>query len=81
MPLPGATPSGQYVEFLNLIPDYPCISRKLLAIHGAIAEVLHMIGAGEVINEILREWDSFQVLSEDGRDAELLDRRLQLIAV
>jgi hypothetical protein len=40
-----------------------------------------MIGAGDAIDEILREWDSVQVLSEDGQDGELLSRRLQLIAV
>jgi hypothetical protein len=80
LPLPGAIPSGQYVEFLHLVPEYSCISTKLLGIHGAIAEVLHMIGAGEAIDKILREWDSLRVLSEDGMDGELLGGRLQLIA-
>jgi hypothetical protein len=79
IPIMGAVPSGDYVEFLHLIPEYPQISRKLLAIHAAIAEVLHMIGAGEAIDRILREWERINYLSPDGTDATLLDGRLQLI--
>ena len=80
-PLPGAVASGSDLEFPHLTPEYPKISRKLLSIHAALAEVLHMIGAGEAIDKIMREWDSIQVLSEDGGDAALLWHRLQLITV
>ena len=71
--------SGQYLEFVHAIPEYPQVSSKLLRIHSAVAEVLHMIGAAEAIDQILRDWDSIQVLSEDGADAQLLRNRLQLI--
>jgi len=40
-----------------------------------------MIGAGEAIDRILLEWQRYQVLSEDGEDAQLLEHRLQLITV
>ena len=44
VPVPGAVRSGDYIEFLNLVPEYLPVSRKLLGIQAAIAEVLHMIG-------------------------------------
>jgi hypothetical protein len=75
----GAIPSGKYVEFSNLFPEYPPISRKLLGIHTAIAEVLHMIGAGDAIDRILNEWERLIYLSPDETDAVLLASRLQLI--
>jgi hypothetical protein len=78
-PMPGAVPSGSDLELPHLTPEYPKISRKL-SLHAALAEVLGMIGADEAIDKIMREWDSIQVLSEDGGDARLLWHRLQLIA-
>lgn len=80
LPLPGAIASGEYLEFIHATPEYPPISTKLIRIHAAVAEVLHMIGAAEAIDAIFRDWDSIQVLSEDGADAQLLYNRLQLIA-
>lgn len=65
---------------MNLVPEYPSISRTLLGVHAAIAEVLHMIGAGEAIDNILWEWERILYLSEDGADAGLLADRLSLIA-
>lgn len=79
MPVMGTVTSGEYVEFVHLIPEYPAISRKLLRIHAAISEVLHMIGAGEVIDTVLREWERLNHLDEEGEDAELLAQRLNLI--
>lgn len=71
--------SGEYVEFVNLVPEYPPISRKLLGVHAAIAEVLHMIGAGSVIDKILWESERVIYLNPDGTDATLLEGRLHLI--
>ena len=76
---PGAVASGDYVEFVNLVPEYPSISRKLLGVHAAIAEVLHVTGAGEAIDDVLAEWERIIYLSEDGADAKLLADRLSLI--
>jgi hypothetical protein len=79
-PAPGAVPSGDYVDFLHAVPEYPQVSRKLLQIHAAVAEVLHMIGAADAVESILRDLDNIQVLSEDGGDAQLFSHKLQLIA-
>ena len=70
-PMPGAVPSGSYLEFPHLTPEYPKIPGKL-SIRTALAEVLDMIGADEAIDKIM---------SEDGGDARLLWHRLQLITV
>ena len=61
LPLPGAIASGEYVEFVQATPEYPSISSKLLRIHAAVAEVLPMVGAGEAIDALLRDWDNIQV--------------------
>ena len=50
-----------------------------LKVHAALCQVLHASGAGEVIEKILREWEQFSVLAEDGGDADLLSARLSLI--
>jgi hypothetical protein len=75
----GAVASGEYVEFVQLVPEYPPISRKLLGIHAAIAEVLHMTGAGHAIDMILREVERINYLDEGGADMLLLEDRLHLI--
>lgn len=79
IPVPGAVASGDYVEFLNHVPGYPSISCKLLSVHAAIAEVFHITGAGEAIDNILIEWERILYLSEDGADVKLLADRLSLI--
>jgi hypothetical protein len=61
------------------VPDYPPILRKLLGIHAAIAEVLHMIGAGDAIDKILWELERINYLDEGGADLELLEGRLHMI--
>jgi len=78
--IPGSVRSGECVEFLNLKPsEYPSISQSLIAIHAAIAEVLHMIGAGEHIDKILEDWQRIHYLDEEGADMELLSARLRLV--
>jgi hypothetical protein len=79
IPIMDAVPSGDYIEFVHVIPEYPPISRRLLTLHGAIAEVLHMIGAGEAIDRILWELERINFLDPNGTDAKLLDGRLQMI--
>jgi hypothetical protein len=64
---------------VNLVSEYPSISRKLLGVHAAIAKVLHVTGAGEAIDNILVEWERIIYLSEDGADASLLTDRLGLV--
>ena len=58
---------------------YPEVSADLLRIHASLCQVLHASGAGEAIDKLLREWEQFRVLAEDGGDASLLSARLSLI--
>jgi hypothetical protein len=66
-------------NFANIVPGYRCMSRKLLVVHAAVAEVLHMIGAAETIDKILWEWERITCLSQDVTDASLLAERSNLI--
>ncbi len=76
MPVIGAVASGEYVEFIHVVP---AISRKLLRVHAAIAEVMHTIGAGDAIDAVLRDWERLNHLDEEGGDADLLAQRLNLV--
>ena len=58
---------------------YSEVSVDLLRIHVSLCQVLHTSGAGEAIDKLLREWEQFRVLAEDGGDASLLSARLSLI--
>ena len=71
--------SGDQVDLRSVSPNYPEVSPLYLHIHASLAQVLHASGAGEAIDQILREWEQYRVLSQDGRDAELLSARLSLI--
>jgi len=78
--LNGAAFSGERVNFNSLDPvSYPDIDPFLLRIHAALAQVLHLSGAAEAIDKIMRDRDQVAVLSRDGSDAELLYARLSLI--
>ena len=75
----GVVASGKCVDVVHLVSEYPPISRKLLGVHAAIAEVLHMTGAGEAIDRILRDVERISYLDESGADSGLLEDRLHLI--
>ena len=49
----GGAPSGTYIEFPHLVSEYPPVSRALLNVHASIAEIIHLISAGEAIDSIL----------------------------
>jgi hypothetical protein len=51
-PAPGAVPSGDYVEFVHAVPEYPQVSRKLLQLYAAVAEVLYTIGVADAVENI-----------------------------
>jgi len=77
---PNAKAAGERVDFRSVDPrKYLDVSSEYLRIHGALAQVLHMTGAGEAIDRILWDWNQYVVLAEDGTDAELLSARLSLI--
>jgi hypothetical protein len=81
VPIMGAVPSGEHVEFVYLVPKYPPISKKLLSVHAAIAEVLHMIGASEAIEEILGGVERIRHLDQGGADLALMEGQLNLVMV
>lgn len=72
--------SGDNVNLRSVSPNYPEVSPLYVSIHASLAQVLHASGAGEAIDKILREWEQYRVLSQDGSDADLLSARLSLIA-
>jgi hypothetical protein len=53
--------------------DLDLPDRRYLALHAACAKVLHLSGAAEAIDSILRDLEDTKVLSQDGASAELLD--------
>jgi hypothetical protein len=76
----GAIPSGEKVEFTNFYPEsYPDVSRYLLRIHAAIAQVFHMIGGGEYIDDVFHDAESITQLAGDGSDWCILSERLGLV--
>ena len=78
--VPGWKGCGDTVDLGSVDPSlYPEVSADFLRIHASLCQVLHASGAGEAINKILREWEQFRVLAEDGGDATLLSARLSLI--
>ena len=78
--MPNALRCGERVNFRSHDPERFCeINPHYLAIHAALAQVLHASGAGEAIDKILRDWEKLPVLSEDGADAQWLSDRLSLI--
>jgi hypothetical protein len=74
-----AKKSGDIVDLRSHSPDYPGPSPFLLKIHASLSQVLHASGAGEVIDNVMREWEEYKVLADDGSDAHLLSARLSLI--
>jgi len=51
---------------------YPKPDPKLLALHTSCAHVLHMSGAAEYVEKVVREFEEINVLASDGRSADLL---------
>ena len=70
---------GDKVDLRSVSPEYEEVSADLLRVHASLCQLLYASGAGEAIEKILRDWEQFRVLAEDGRDADLLSARLSLI--
>ena len=65
------------VKFTTEDPEnLPLPSPEYLKIHAACAKIAHMSGAGEYIEQILRDLEDMKILSEDGTSAELLEHLL-----
>jgi len=58
------------------LQNLPLPSPEYLKIHAACARVAHLSGAGEHIDQVLRELEDTKVLSKDGASAEALEHAL-----
>jgi hypothetical protein len=56
--------------------NLPLPSPEYLKIHAACARVAHLSGAGEHIDQVLRELEDTKVLSKDGASVDALDHAL-----
>ena len=59
-------PSDGYVTFTAHDGRYPLPDEKLLAVHAAVAAILHASGMAEVIDRILQDRDEMPCLAADG---------------
>lgn len=60
-------PSSGMVTFTSQDNRFRLPEPGLLAIHAAIAKILHATGRGEIVDKILRDYKATRVLSRDGR--------------
>lgn len=66
--------SKSTVTFTSPDPEkLPLPSPEYLAIHAACAKVANLSGAGEYIDNVVRDLEDTSVLSKDGSSAELLE--------
>jgi len=79
---PREVRTGDIVTLVNVDPTvYESVDCRLLNIHASLAEILHLSGAGEVIEQILRDFNVTKCLAYDGSSAEVLTLAVnQLIA-
>lgn len=74
--------SREKVEFTNFYPElYQDVSGYLIYVHVAIAQLLHMIGVGESIDDVFHDPESITQLAGDGSDRSILNQRSGLIMV
>jgi hypothetical protein len=59
-------PNDDYVTFTAHDGRYPLPDEKLLAVHAAVAAILHASGMAEVIERILQDRDETPFLAADG---------------
>jgi hypothetical protein len=59
-------PNDGHVTFTAHDSRYPLPDEKLLAVHAAVAAILHASGMAEVIDRILQDRDETPCLATDG---------------
>ena len=59
-------PNDSHVTFTAHDGRYPLPDEKLLAVHAAVAAILHASGMAEVIDHILQDRDETPYLAPDG---------------
>ena len=72
--------TGSCTRFMYRSPSrfdvLPPPDPRYLRLHAACAQAAHLSGAGEYINNILRDMETTRVLAKDGSSADLLNFRL-----
>jgi hypothetical protein len=73
---------GDVILLENVNRDvYESVDPRLLELHAALSEVMHLSAAGEAIDHFLRDLEDTQVLATDGSSAELLHAPLARLIV
>ncbi|KAH7906958.1 hypothetical protein BJ138DRAFT_1161323 [Hygrophoropsis aurantiaca] len=71
-----------FVTFTTPDPEHlPLPSPDLLLLHAVCARVAHLFGAGEYVDEILKDLEETRVLSPTGESAELLFHALAPLGI
>ncbi|KDQ51058.1 hypothetical protein JAAARDRAFT_140994 [Jaapia argillacea MUCL 33604] len=72
----GLNPSNPEIELTTTDPDLPLPDPRILRLHAACAKVAHLSGAGEIVDETLRDIEELKVLAYDGGSAHVLTAAL-----
>ena len=68
----------QRVIFTSVDSDsFPLPDRRYLALHAAVAKVVHMAGMAEYLDDIVRKYENIRVLSDESH-VEYLDGLLRI---
>jgi hypothetical protein len=59
-------PPNRRVTFVSYDGRYELPNPKLLEVHAAVARILHLTGAGEYIEKVLRDREDIAHLATDG---------------
>lgn len=69
------------VTLVSHEPRFPLPDPSYLRLHAACAQVAHLSGAGECIDQVLRDLEDTKVLARDGTSAEVLSVALSAVRV
>ncbi|KAJ3731422.1 hypothetical protein DFJ43DRAFT_1132519 [Lentinula guzmanii] len=72
--VPGGLP--QFIEFTSSYPKLPLPSPDLLALHAICAQVAHLSGAGQYVEQLDRDVEELCVLAADGQSFHTLEHAL-----
>ena len=72
----GIDPNNPVIQLTTTNVDLPLPDPCLLRLHAACAKVAHLSGAGQIVDEILRDIEELNVLASDGGSAHVLTAAL-----
>ena len=74
----GTIDDGQKVIITSADPRYPLPDPRYLALHAAVAKVVHTAGMAEYLDDIVRKYENIRVLSDESH-VEYLDSLLRIV--